>query len=152
MSTVQKLAKQASERDKKTQKEEKTLSKNHKSYVTNAPVPSRQDTNFKNTRSVSFCFVEKPIFFACCEANSFEERKLVLRQAGQLLRKLKARLRNRQVRVRARLVLQATGRSFVLDAELLEVLLCCLRCFVSIYQPFYTLGQGNFCAGCGVKS
>jgi len=50
MSTVAKLAKQAAERDKKTAKEEKTLSKNHKAYVTNAPTPSKQDVGFKNTR------------------------------------------------------------------------------------------------------
>jgi hypothetical protein len=49
--SVQQLAKKAGERDKKTQKEEKTLTKKHKDHVTNAPVPSRQDTGFKNTRA-----------------------------------------------------------------------------------------------------
>lgn len=49
--SVAQLRAEAKARDKKTAKEEKTLTKNHKSYVTNKPTPSRMDTNFKNTRT-----------------------------------------------------------------------------------------------------
>lgn len=48
--SVRSLTAQANKRDKQTAAEERTLTKNHKQHVTNAPTPSRQDVNFKNTR------------------------------------------------------------------------------------------------------
>ena len=49
--SVKQLARQANQRDRQTAKEEHTLKKNHKPGVTNKATPSRQDTNFKNTRT-----------------------------------------------------------------------------------------------------